>query len=192
MLTSANNLMEYPDEVIQGCVNGDKLSQTKLYNLFAAEMFVVCIRYSANREEAQETLQDGFLKVYQNIHQFKYAGSFEGWIKKIMVNCALNKFRNRSKMDAAIIVQPNEDDFVSDEAIISKLNAKDLLNMIQLLPASCRMVFNLYVFEGLKHHEIAKVLGVSEGTSKSNFSYAKGILKQAVLNSMKQARQNLT
>ncbi len=116
--------MEQQHELIHGCLKRDKLSQTRLYNLMAADMFVVCLRYSANREEAQETLQEGFLKVFQNIHQFKYAGSFEGWVKKIMVNCALNKFRNKPKMYSATLVEPTDVDLVSNEDILSKIRSK--------------------------------------------------------------------
>ena len=154
-------------------------------------MFAVCMRYSKNREEAEDILQDGFVQVFRSLHSFKFAGSFEGWIRKIMVYTAVANYRAKSKMHAIINIEGMENiEMTNNEDIVALLGKKELLNMVQSLPPMYRMVFNLYVFEGLKHREIARELGVSEGTSKSNLFDAKMILQRAVGNSLKIANQN--
>ena len=184
--------LEQTKELIQACIDGDRYSQSSLYGQFAPKMFAVCMRYSKSREEAEDILQDGFVQVFKSLHTFKFAGSFEGWIRKIMVYSAIANYREKSKMQVVI---NNVENFSSVEQInnedaIGLLGKKELLKIIQTLPPMYRMVFNLYVFEGLKHREIAKELGISEGTSKSNFHDAKIILQKAVINSMKIAKQN--
>ena len=185
-------MTETIDQLIQLCINGERQSQSQLYELLAPKMFVVCLRYSRNREEAEETLQEGFMKVFENIKQFKFAGSFEGWVRKIMVNCAFQKFRNKSQMHALVSVENSPGIEPADnEVITSNLGSKELLRMVQQLPPAYRMVFNLYVFEGMKHREIAEYLGISEGTSKSNLSDARTILQKAVAASLQVAKQNI-
>ena len=179
------------NQLIQLCIKGERYSQSRLYALLAPKMFVVCLRYSKNREEAEETLQEGFMKMFENLQQFKFAGSFEGWVRKIMVNCALQKFRGKSQLHAIINIEDVKTEYSDSEDITSQLGTKELLKLVQLLPAGYRMVFNLYVFEGMKHREIAGALGISEGTSKSNLSDARAILKKAVVNSSQIAKQNI-
>ena len=151
------------------------------------KMFAVCLRYSKNREEAEEILQEGFMKVFEFIHQYKFAGSFEGWVRKIMVNCALQKYRSK-KMHAVVDIDTSTIENIGNENIISQIGTKELVNMVQQLPPSYRMVFNLYVFEGMKHREIAAHLNISEGTSKSNLSDARAILQKAVYYSLQSPR----
>ncbi|MEO9100835.1 MAG: sigma-70 family RNA polymerase sigma factor, partial [Ginsengibacter sp.] len=169
-------------------------SQSRLYEQFAPKMFGVCMRYSRSREEAEDILQDGFVQVFKSLPSFKFAGSFEGWIRKIIVFSAIANYRAKSKMQLVLNDVENFSGIeeVDNEDVISLLGKKELLKMVQALPPTYRMVFNLYVFEGLKHREIAKALGVSEGTSKSNFHDSKIILQKAVINSMKIAKQNLS
>jgi RNA polymerase sigma factor (sigma-70 family) len=164
------------DQIIKGCIAGNRAFQTKLYDLYAPKMLGVCLRYAKNREEAEEILQEGFLKVFTYIRTFKGAGSFEGWIRRIMVNSALGRFRNKSHLQPVIRLETYE--AVSETDIISNLDAKDLLSLIQLLPLGYRVVFNLYVFEGFKHREIAEELGIAEGTSKSNLFDARSYLQK--------------
>ncbi|MEO6133520.1 MAG: sigma-70 family RNA polymerase sigma factor [Ginsengibacter sp.] len=183
--------LEQTKNLIHACVNGDRHSQSKLYEHFAPKMLGVCMRYSKCREEAEDILQDGFVQVFKSLHTFKFAGSFEGWVRRIMVYTAIANYRSKLNMHAVI---KNVEDFSAIEVmdnsdVLSQLGKKELLKIVQALPPMYRMVFNLYVFEGLKHREIAKQLGVSEGTSKSNFHDAKVILKKAVTNSMKIANQ---
>ncbi len=138
------------------------------------------MRYAKNREEAEEILLEGFLRVFTYIKNFKGTGSFEGWIRKIMVNCALLRFRNKSHLHQVIQLNAERTDAISEPDIFSKLDAKELNLLVQSLPAGYRIVFNLYVFEGYKHREIAEALGISEGTSKSNLSDARSILQKAL------------
>jgi len=173
-------------ELIQGCINNDRASQSRLYSRLSPGMMVVCLRYARSREEAEEILQEGFLQVFKSIGQFKGEGAFEGWVRKIMVNSALQKLRIRSHLKPV----PGGSDVLSEtvadkEYILPELSAKELIGLIQQLSPMYRAVFNLYVFEGLKHREIAASLGISEGTSKSNLSDARNILQKAVLKSEK-------
>lgn len=186
--------LEQTKELIQACIDGERSSQSRLYEQFAPKMFAVCMRYSRSREEAEDILQDGFVQVFKSLHTFRFVGSFEGWIRKIMVYSAIASYRAKSKMQLVLNNVENFSDIeeVDNEDVISLLGKKELLKIVQALPPMYRMVFNLYVFEGLKHREIAKELGVTEGTSKSNFHDAKVILQKAVTNSMKIARQNLS
>lgn len=190
MLLKADIFLEQPNKLIQGCIDGDRYSQSQLYELFAPQMFVICLRYSMNRQEAEEILQEGFLKVYKHIHQFRFAGSFTGWIKRIMVNCALQRYRINQRIPVIINIDAANLDHLCNENIISQLNTKELLRTIQLLPPAYRMVFNLYVFEGMKHREIAQQLGISEGTSKSNLFEARLILQRRLNNNLIFANQN--
>jgi len=142
-------------------------------------MFTVCLRYSNSREEAKDLLQEGFIKVFDCLHQFKYEGSFEGWMKKVMVNNALQKIRAKSHLHAIVPIEDVlQTETVSQQEILSRLGTKELLQLIQELPTVYRLVFNLYVFEGMKHKEIGKLLGISEGTSKSNLHDARLLLQK--------------
>lgn len=182
------NLLEQPAQLIQACINGDRHSQSSLYGQFAPKMFGVCMRYAKNREEAEEILQEGFVQVFKSLHNFKYAGSFEGWIRKIMVYCAIQHYRSKPKMYPVVNTQDSNAEQISNDDILAILQKKELLKMVQALTPAYRLVFNLYVFEGMKHREIAAHLGISEGTSKSNFFDAKILLQKAVANSLKIAK----
>lgn len=171
-------------QLIEACAKGDRQAQSRLYNLHKQKMFVVCLRYAKSREEAEEILQEGFVKVFEFLHQYRFTGPFEGWMRKIMVNCALQKYRSKSNL--RIVSDPDDvpTEYAADEDIIAGIGAKELLKMIQQLPPTYKIVFNLYVFEGMKHREIAALLGISEGTSKSNLSDARAILQKAVSKSL--------
>ena len=175
-------MQERIDHLIQYCIEGKRHSQSRLYALLAPKMFVVCQRYAKSREEAEEILQEGFMKVFENLQQFKFTGSFEGWVRKIMVNCALQKCRSRSKFFVSVNIDDVTYEHSEAENISSRLSTKELLQLIQQLPPVYKLVFNLYVFEGMKHREIAALLGISEGTSKSNLSDARAILKKIIVN----------
>jgi len=153
-------------------------------------MFAVCLRYAKNREEAEEIVQEGFVQVFKSLKNFRYQGSFEGWIRKIMVYCAIQQYRGKSKMHPVVNIEKAEVEEADNDDAMAQLSKKELLKMVQALPPAYRMVFNLYVFEGMKHREIAELLHISEGTSKSNFFDAKVILQKAVSNSLKVAKQN--
>ena len=168
------------EKIIEGCKNDDSRSQEALFRLYADEMFAVCMYYSPNQTEAEDTLHEGFLKVFQNIRSFKGEGSLKGWIRRILINTALEKFRRKNPM----YVLDNDDysevrDFNTEDAV-SNISADDLIGLIQELSPQYRMVFNLYALEGFSHKEIAKKLSISEGTSKSNLARARSILQKKV------------
>ncbi len=172
---SVNNL----EEIIQGCVKGKRKSQEMLFNIFSKKMFAVCLYYSKNKNEAEDILHNGFLKIFENIKQYKGTGSFEGWVRKIFVNIALEKFRNQTFLTA--VSDQIEYDYMTEDAdIISKLSSEELIKMIQELSPAYRMVFNLYAVEGYSHEEISKKLEIAEGTSKSNLARARKILQNKV------------
>ena len=166
--------------IIKGCIAGDRASQRRLYDLYAPKMMGVCLWYARNREEAEEVLQDGFVRVFTYIHTYKGQGSFEGWIRKIVVNAALLKYRNKSHLRAIVEYNAEEHDTKDSDTVLEMLDAKELIKLVQTLSPGYRMVFNLYVLEGLKHREIAELLGISEGTSKSNLADARLILQKAL------------
>lgn len=175
-------------KLIKGCLAGERSCQKAMYERYAPKMLGLCLRYCKNQEEAEEVLQDGFLQMYKHIGQYKNTGTFEGWLRKIMINCALMRYRG--KMDNHRVISLAEDQFVltAEDDFIGRLGEKELIRLIQQLPPAYRMVFNLYIFEGLKHREIAVLLNITEGTSKSNLSDARAILRKALTPNMKVAK----
>ena len=165
-------------EIVDGCKAGKRELQKALYTRYSGKMFAVCLRYSKNREEAEDILQDGFVKVFHSIKQFMGAGSFEGWIRRIMVNTALEFLRKKkldfSSFDIEHVESNREGSFDST----GKIAADALLAIIQTLPDGYKTVFNLYAIEGYQHKEIAVMLGISEGTSKSQLARARYILQE--------------
>lgn len=168
------------EETISKCASGDQKAYKALYEHFAPKMYGVCLRYSKDATEAEDNLQEGFIRVFTKINQFGFKGSFEGWMRRIMVNTSLEKFRKNNQlypvedMTAFESVQFAED-------TLSTISASDLLKIIQGLPPRYKMVFNLYAIEGYSHQEIAKLMNITEGTSKSNLSRARVILQKKVI-----------
>jgi RNA polymerase sigma factor (sigma-70 family) len=177
--------------LVEGCLKNERFSQEQLYKLLAPKMFIVCQRYSATKEEAEEILQEGFIRVFSCLHQYKNEGVFEGWVRKIMVNCALQKIRSKPILYAIPHSNIDDVDFIIPENSTSLITTKELLEIINKLSPNYRMVFNLYVFEGMKHKEIAELLNIAEGTSKSNLSDARKILQTMVANSVRIATPNI-
>jgi len=176
------------NDLIKLCSKNDRRAQNELFKLFSPKMMNVCLRYSKSREEAEDTLVEGFMKVFDHISKFRKEGSLEGWIRKIIVNTAVEKFRKKGMLYATLNIEEIKEKDFSGPDILSEMSADELMHMIQALPAGYRMVFNLYAFEGLKHKEIAEKLGISEGTSKSNLYDARAILKKEVELSRRQAK----
>ncbi|MCG8411678.1 MAG: RNA polymerase sigma factor [Bacteroidales bacterium] len=166
--------------IIEACLKADPVAQKKLYDLFADKMFGVCLRYVSDVDEAKDILQDGFVKVFCNLKKFNNKGSFEGWIRRIIVNTALERFRNKNYLFAVSMENSYEKGNNEYDHILSELSANDLLKMVQELSPQYRTVFNLYAIEGYSHKEISKKLNIKEGTSKSNLSRAREILKEKV------------
>lgn len=175
--------------LIQGCIAGNRNDQNALYEKYAAKMYGICLRNSKTKEEAEDILQEGFIQVFKSLKNYRFEGSFAGWIRRIIIFTCIKHFRNKSTMHPVISLESIYEPQIRNEEIVSRLGKKELLNMIQALPPMCRLVFNLYVFEGMKHREIAEHLNIAEGTSKSNLFDAKLILQKSVNYSLKIAKQ---
>jgi RNA polymerase sigma-70 factor, ECF subfamily len=158
---------------------GNLLIFEKIYQELSPKMYGVCLRYASDKDEAKDILQESFIKIYHQLKTFRHDGSFEGWARKVVVNTALEYFRTKTKY-RNVPLQDFEEVFEieNDEDILSDLSFQEMLLLVQELPPTYRMVFNLYAFEGMKHREIAEHLGISEGTSKSNLSDARRILQK--------------
>jgi RNA polymerase sigma-70 factor (ECF subfamily) len=167
------------EEIIKGCISGKRKSQEQLFNMFADDMFGVCRYYSKDYTEAEDTLHEGFMKVFQKIEQFKSTGSLAGWIRRIMINTALEKFRRQNQLYALGDEVNNEGD-INPDNVVSDLAVEDLIKLVGELSPQYRMVFNLYAVEGYSHKEIGEMMGISEGTSKSNLARARYILQEKV------------
>lgn len=165
------------EKIIEKCQKGDRKAGEQLYKMFSPKMYAVCIQYSKTREEAEDNLQDGFIKVLESIGQYAGKGSFEGWMKRIFINTALEKFRKNRSVQIVDEVPDMVDEDIDDGIDIP---SNVLFDFVSQLPEKYRLVFNLYVVEGLQHKDIAKELGISEGTSKSNLARAKEILKKKI------------
>lgn len=171
--------MEELKKIIDKCVSGNVRAQEKLYHRFAPQMFGVCLRYAKDKTEAEDNLQEGFIKVFQYLDRFRYEGSFEGWVRRIMVNVSLERYRKQHFIHPVEDVSIYEGQQVSDD-IMAKISAQELMALIQELPPRYRMVFNLYVMEDFQHQEISNEMKISVGTSKSNLARARDILKRKV------------
>lgn len=181
--------MEDLSRLIKDCAAGKSKAQARLYQLFAPRMYGVCLRYSKDATEAEDNLQDGFIKIFEKIGTFRHEGSFEGWMRRIMVNVSLEKYRRQNVLQTVDDLTPFEMPDMNDE-IISGISANDLLALISDLPPRYRMVFNLYVLEGMNHKEIAEEMHISEGTSKSNLARARIILKKQIVKYFQQTENN--
>lgn len=167
--------------IINGCLAGNRRDQELLYRRHAPKLYAVCLQYSGNDEEARDILQEGFIKIFENLANYKYEGSFEGWMRRIVVNTALEKYRSKHNLYRVDdIDQIPEPDAEPDNDDYSGLEAVDLLGIIRELPTKYRMVFNLFALEGYSHREISSMMNISEGTSKSNLSRARVILQRRV------------
>lgn len=166
-------------DLIKGCMDGNRRMQEELYRRFSPRMYAVCLRYAGNAEEAEDILQEGFIKVFKKLDSFRSEGSFEGWVRRIFVNTAIEHFRRKRYL---MPVTEKEENTIEGKytSVLDELGAKDIMALIQELSPGYRTVFNMYVVEGYTHKEIADMLGISEGTSKSQLSRAKVILQDMV------------
>ncbi len=167
------------EKIIKDCSKGKSKAQEFLYKEYAPKMLGVCLRYSNNLAEAEDTLQDGFIKMFQSIKTYKFKGSFEGWVRRIMVNTALEKFRKSKHIQVVDEVWEDEID-TEEQSITEDIPLNMLLELIQNLPDRYQMVFSLYVLDGYSHNEIAEVMNITVGTSKSNLARGRAILKRKV------------
>jgi RNA polymerase sigma factor (sigma-70 family) len=165
------------EELIKGCMRRERVAQQQLFDLYSSKMYGICFRYVRNAMEAEDIMVTAFTKIFERINQFKGEGSFEGWIRRVMVNEALTHLRKARTMylETELEQADREPDF---SKLSDHLEAEDLMNMIQQLPAGYRVVFNMYAIDGYSHKEIAEQLGISENTSKSQLSRARVYLQK--------------
>lgn len=166
--------------IILACQKQCPKAQKSLYDTFAKKMLIVAMRYTSGRLEAEDVLQESFIKVFENIRSFRQDCSLETWIKRIVINTALKQNRSKLYLFPALDVQDLHESYQESTEFLSQLHYEDLLAMVQKLAPRYRVVFNLYAIEGYQHNEIAEMLGISEGTSKSQYSRAKQILKEMI------------
>jgi RNA polymerase sigma-70 factor (ECF subfamily) len=178
------------DDLVKNCKAGQRKSQELLYKQFAPKMLGVCMRYAVDRMEAEDMLQNGFIKVFEKIKDYRGEGSFEGWVRRIMVRCAIEYYRKHHKTMQLVAVEDAGAEASANAAVIDKLDAKDLMRLIQQLSPGYRMVFNLYAIEGYSHKEIAAMLNITEGASKSQLSRARSILKEQITRSGEKRYEN--
>jgi len=172
------------NDIVKRCVKGDRKAQQELYKKFYGKMMGICYRYSNNSEDAKDVLQEGFIKVFGNLKKYNYTGSLEGWIRRIIVNTAIDHYRKHKDVHFV----DDEEGFIlenskieSADSIYSQFGEEVIMEAIQALSPGYKTVFNLNVIDGFQHKEIAKQLGISEGTSKSNLAKAKKNLRQIIL-----------
>ena len=175
-------------KIITLCQKNDRKAQKELYQAISPKLYGSCLRYAPNEAEAQDVLQDTFITIFKKIHQFKFKGSFEGWLKRIVINTALQKYRKKNHLQLIKEV-PDTEEVVEVDFEDTHLDIGFLLKLVQELPDKYRLVFNLYVLDSYSHREISKMLNISEGTSKSNLSRARKKLKEK-LEKHQQREQN--
>jgi len=166
--------------LIESCINQDRKAQEELYRAFANKMFSVCLYYSENRDEACDFLQEGFIQVFKSLEKFQFEGSLEGWVRKIVVRKALDQLRKKKRY-FELVDQADELQSIPEEQEVEsyQISSKDVIRMVNELPKKCALVLKLYAIEGYSHPEIAEIMEISEGTSKSQLSRARKLLRQS-------------
>jgi len=187
-LSGISNQSYSESDLLEGCMKGNRKMQRELYDRFAPKMYGVCLRYASNAEEAEDILQEGFIKVFRKMDSYRGDGSFEGWIRRIFVNTAIEYYRKKTYLQP---ITEHEENTVEGKylSVLDNLAEKDIINLVQQLSPGYRTVFNMYVVEGYTHKQIADLLGISEGTSKSQLSRAKQILQDMVTKHIEKRKQ---
>lgn len=164
--------------MVAGCLKGDRVAQKALYQVYARKMMGICMRYAPNREQAQDILQDGFVKVFQKMERYRGEGPLGGWIARTMVNTALDQIRRNKPFEHSLDLSEAEHLHPVNEQVLVQMGTDELMALIQALPLGYRTVFNLFAIEGYTHKEIGEMLGISENTSKSQFMKARAFLRK--------------
>ncbi|MFD2203473.1 RNA polymerase sigma factor [Shivajiella indica] len=175
-------------EIIKGCLKGERKAQQHLYESYSKRFLAICLRYVKDKDLAEDTMIEGFMKIFEKLPQFESKGSFEGWMKRIMVTQSLLTLRNNRNLNMEVYAETQLE--ISDSSYeLNHLEADDLVQLIQELPIGYRTVFNLYAVEGYSHAEIGDLLGISESTSKSQLSRARNVLKQKIADQQSKERR---
>ncbi len=170
------------EDLLEGCKAGDRKSQEMLYNACSSKMLGVCMRYAKDHFEAEDMMQTGFIKIFKKINDFRGDGSFEGWMRRIMVHTSIEFYRKNLRSLNVVDIDESHEQSATTAFDMSSINVKDLMRLIQNLSNGYRLVFNMYAIEGYSHKEIAEQLGITEGASKSQLSRARAILREQILN----------
>jgi RNA polymerase sigma-70 factor (ECF subfamily) len=180
-ISVVDSQLRMTDELIlAGCLRNDPVAQRELYNRFSPKMLTVCYRFAQSREDAEDMLQEGFIKVFTQMHTFQNKGSFEGWIRRIIVHTCINVLKRNKRFNESVDLQLAEETH-SRENIPSIMQAKQVVECIRLLPVGSRTVLNLYAIEGYSHKEIGDMLDIGESTSRSQYTRAKAMLEQVLI-----------
>mgnify|MGYP006282821215 FL=1 len=171
-------------EIVEGCKKNDRKFQELLYRKYAKKMYGICMSYTKDRPMAQDILQDGFVKVFKKIRSFKGEGSLEGWIRKIIVNTALDSLRKKTQSYEFIDENSEVEEAKIDQTVLDNIHYDALIHMVSQLPDGARTIFNLYALEGLTHKEIAEKLNITAGTSKSQYKRARALLQNWLKDAM--------
>jgi RNA polymerase sigma factor (sigma-70 family) len=182
------------EAILKGCLQNDAASQRELYNRYSPKMLSVCYRFAQNREDAEDMLQEGFIKVFSQMHTFENRGAFEGWIRRIVVHTCINILKKNKKFNESVDIFHANSVQVREDSVPSIIQAKQVVECIRMLPIGYRTVLNLYAIEGYSHREIADALEIEESTSRSQYTRAKAMLediliKKNILQKPKQERE---
>jgi len=167
-------------DLVKGCIKGDRKCQSLFYQRFSRKMYGVCFRYCTDSESVEDMLQEGFIKVFNKMKSYRFEGSLEGWVRRIIVNNAIDSIKITPVMVKYEDVDESEFE-LKNEDVLDELGVEEVLNLVNELPVGCRLVFNMYVIEGYNHNEISEMLEISVGTSKSQLSRAKKLLQEKLL-----------
>lgn len=169
------------EALLQGCIKNNAAAQKELYDKFSYKMFAVCYRYAHNREDAEDMLQEGFIKVFSQIHRFESRGALEGWVRRIMIHTCINNLKKNKRFNESVDLIHAGALQVREESIPSIVQAKEVVECIRMLPLGYRTVLNLYAIEGFSHKEISGMLDVEESTSRSQYTRAKAMLEDMLV-----------
>ncbi|MBP7556080.1 MAG: sigma-70 family RNA polymerase sigma factor [Chitinophagaceae bacterium] len=169
------------EALLKGCMNNDQAAQRELYNRYSSKMLAVCYRYAHSREDAEDMLQEGFIKVFLQVHTFENRGAFEGWIRRIIVHTCINILKKNKKFNESVDIIHATSMQIREESVSAIIQAKQVVECIRLLPIGYRTVLNLYAVEGYSHREIAGMLDIEESTSRSQYTRAKAMLEDILV-----------
>ncbi|MBN2745751.1 MAG: sigma-70 family RNA polymerase sigma factor [Bacteroidales bacterium] len=168
------------EDILNGCRAGDALAQKELYDKYSPKLWPICLRYAKNVMSAEDIMQEGFIRIFRYINDYKGEGSFEGWLRRVMVNTAINYYKKNLQQKMEKDIDEVYDISIREADAISQMTTEEILSVVQTLPDGYRTIFNLFVIEGFSHKVIAETLGITENTSKSQLSRARVLLQHKI------------